>query len=723
MKKNKIILVIIMLLLATNVAYAKNAICAYGCTSFYKGGQWFSSTTQHYKYCKGKHGKCDTARHSWTSGDCCTKKRCKICGKKGSCGSHNYSKTCSKAHCTSKVCSICGGHKSTCGGDHTYSACDHCGYEYCTICESHTCSCNNDGQCSDPHCVGITWCTVCGTHEHVPCDTNAICTKIHCGKAMCSVCGSHNCTGGHVYEWITDSTASESQTHTYKCKIDNCTSISKQHTASWGQADITHTSTCQSCSLKYTHTPKWSTLQRNATEEHPCAWSGGCLATHSPSWGNWYKVNGGKDGDSDGGPHSRKCSICGIEEKYHNFTTEKWTWLTTSAHTRVCSECGISQILPHNFESYQAKDTDSIGHSELYKHWKLCTTCDPTHKEVDDLHQDNGTGACVQCGQILWKVLTIPDGDDITSKILDEEAANEAFRDAKREEVIKILEVTDKNGNPEIQYIQSLSGAENLVADNDEITITKNGEYEFTTLGGGTATIFIDNISRKILIDKILEPATSTIGTVTIIVRASKADENFNKKIYIKEGSSEVTNTELANGRNPFEVKKVVSQNGTYYFSARDTAGNTRSIKVVVDNIVNGQATVAISNDVFIKGYVFTEILVNPNKEWDISGDISTHINAKVYKVGETTGKYLSSNTIKLIKVMDMQRREVSKTSDKYSPGEYYIQVAIGGEIFDEKGAYIIDLEEVKLEGKSGEIDLDGKNRIIVEVQDLQNLT
>lgn len=722
MKKNYISIFVIFFLVWILLNFTQ--ALAYSCGKCRKTGPiaWGKSPYGHWSSCSycGWSSGTSFQKHFWSGSATCTSaRRCTVCGYSSGYGSHRYT-SCSKAHCSGSVCSVCGRHSGSCGGGHTYKTCSHCGRTYCSKCTSHTprvsCPCNNNRSCSNPHCRGIRWCSYCGSHRHVPCNTRAECPEPHCTKAVCSVCGGNHqgiCGGGHKYHWVTDSNG-ETQTHTNKCYVTStCTATNGQHSASWQTANGQHTSVCRYCPLTYTHQAIWSTEQRSATEPHPCVWHGGCTTTHTATWEEYYKVNGGVDGDSDGGPHTRECSTCGITEIYHSYTTENWNWQDTSKHIRTCKTCGLSQTLAHNFTKWDPKEIDESNHSELYKHWKICTTCDPEHKEVDEEHEDNGAGICTKCGQILWKMITYPEGQNITNEIVNGERIK-----ALREQKIKIVEVV----GGKTQYIQELRGADNITANNDILTIIKNGEYEFTTGRGGTVKFEVENISREILVDKILEPITSTTGEVTIIVRTSKAEEKFDKTVYIKEGSSAVTDSELENGgENPFSISKTVSQNGTYIFTARDTAGNTKTITVVVDNIIKGQTTVAISNDVFINGHIFTEILVNPNEEWRIDEEISNIVKATAYKAESTTRANVGSNNIKFIKVMDMQRKELKGSS--YLPGSYYIQVAIGGSIFNTAGTYIIDLEEVNLPGESSTLNLSGKNRIIVEVQELKDLT
>lgn len=682
---------------ATHANGGKCTICGYVYESHGEASSWSTDSNTHWKKCI--NNSCSTIMKN---------------------GSHSGG-----THANGGACGTCGKIYQT----HNSTTCSHCKTTYCSFCTTHTpkvtCPCNNNRSCSDKHCAGITWCSYCGTHTHVGCNTNAICPQPHCSAKVCSVCGNNHqgvCGGGHVYEWIRTSD-DEVQTHINKCKIDNCTATNGSHDAVWGVADTSHTSTCQKCSLQYTHNPQWSTSQRNATEVHPCVWSKGCSATHSPSWGNYYKVNGGVDGDSDNGRHTRQCSVCGITEYYHDFTTNKWDWSDTNKHIGACTICGLKVSENHEFSIL--KRDESSDYRELYSHWKICKKCDETRKEVEEEHTDLGNGKC-SCGQLLWKVISVPDNKDITSDTLNANNADDAFREAKKEEKLRIIEVLelDSNGAPKINYIKKIYGEAEFVADsNNVITITKNGEYNFDTGRGGTGTLIIDNISNQILIDKIIDPITSTTGEVKIIIKVNDSEKQFNKKVYITEGNVTLdASIAETNGKSTSEtniLEKTVDKNGTYYFSAVDTAGNTKTVKIVIDNIISGQVTVAISNDVFINGFVFTEVLVNPNVEWSLSGNANAIIKANVYKNNDNSGKEVGASGIKIIKVMDMQRKDVLANNGTYPPGEYYIQVAIGGKtVFNKSGTYIVDLVSANV-GSS----LQGKNRIIVEVQELKDLT
>ena len=382
--------------------------------------------------------------------------------------------------------------------------------------------------------------------------------------------------------------------------------------------------------------------------------------------------------------------------------------------------CNLRQKENHTFNAFDKKD-ESSDYSHLLKHWNICEKCDKNHehKSKDDVHVDNNKdGTCELCDQELWAI--IKDGVDITDKVVDEER-----RRATKEEKIKIIEGSYDGEKAEIrEVIQIIDEKDNIiVADSDgKITIKKNGEYKFTLQNGAIVTIVIDNISNEILVDILKTPETATTGEVTILVRTSLLEQKFDKEIFIKEGQDKVTNLELASVTSqPFQITKTVSANGTYYFSARDTAGNERIIEVVVNNIVNGQATVAISNDVFVGGYVFTDILINPNKNWNFDDIISNSIKTTVTKVGGVSSN-ITEGGIKKISVMDLRRNPVTiSIEESYSPGLYYIKLAIGGsDVFKEKGTYIVDLESVTFNDGT---QVQGINRIIVEVQELNDLT
>lgn len=698
--------------------------------------------------CGAIHGE----SHNYTGGNCSVASTCSRCGVVGSINSniHSFGSTCTVVHCGGSVCSYCGTHQGTCTGGHNSNYCSHCGETYCNrgSC-SHYCPHNSSGSCSDVHCQGITWCTLCARtnpHSHGPHVYTETCPKAHCKDAICKYCKEHQttCGGDHELKWEKD-TEDEIQTHTLECSRQNCdyVDVTETHTSEWKSGDVNHTSSCKWCDIVFEHKPVWDTKQQTATALHPCVWGEGCLGTHEPKWGEYYKTGSNSVRDDNNSEHTRNCGYigdkgdkCQVTEVNHNTseapTWGEWYWGDLDYCERDCQVvgCDLHYILPHEFKEFAQKDIND-NNEELYKHWKICTRCDSNQKLVDEVHEDDGYGRCWKCKQVLWKILIEDDNgawkEDITDETLDELSAKEAFRIAKQQEVIKIVEVVeDDNGMSKTQYIQTISGPETLFADGEgRIEIKQNGTYTFTTGRGGTASFVIDNISTEVLIDTILTPEVSTTGQVKITVRSNISEASFNKKIYIKEGTSDINIAEVeTKGANPISIELNVTKNGTYYFRAEDTVGNERDIVVVVDNIINGQATVAISNDVFINGYIFTDVLVNPNGKWNLTKSAADKITAKVYKVGSTSGEELGNNNIKTIGVMDMQLNEVSKQGDYYLPGAYYIKLALGGNIFKEKGTYIIDLESVKLPSENNTtISLPGKNRVIVEVQDLRDLT
>ncbi len=726
---------------------------------------WSSDGTYHWKGCtvsgctlqnsKAAHsggtatctkGKvCTTCQREYTSAlghtggsaTCKAKAVCTRCNKSyGSLAAHSYTSTCSKVHCKEPICCWCGLHKDgTCGGGHNTSGyCNHCSTTYCTLCMStHNCTHNSSGKCTtDVHCAGVTWCTNCErigtfTHVHKTCSNFSssftTCSKAHCTAKICPKCNKHQttCGGDHVCTWQgAKAKTSATEKHEKKCTVSGCNYVETSHNPNWGMANTSHTATCTTCNYyTYTHTPSWQKV--NATS-HKCVGNDNkCTATHTPTWGEYYKISEQE--------HTRKCTFgnCQVVDESHEFEGGTWTWNDANTHIKTCQHtgCGLTTTQSHSFKTgnagYDKKTPDATNYTELYKHWLVCKTCDTTvpaalkpHGNVDEAHTDDGTGKCSKCGQRLWKMVT-DSGVDITDYVL---GINTGKLPSKNKEKIKIIEV--KTGT--VQYVQNIldENSNRISAVSNEFTLTKNGTYKFTTCRGGLATFSINHISNGVVIERLINPVTSTDETVTITLRSAESEKDFDKKIYILEGSTMSDSALQANGTNPAIFSKVISENGTYTFIARDTAGNTEIIKIVIDNIIKGRATVAISNDVFINGYAFAEILINPNESWTINkNNITSIINARVYKTGSLTPKTLNSSNIRLVKVMDMQRRDITSSGPTYAAGEYYLQIAIGGNVFSEKATYIIDLENIKFGGKT----LNGQNRVIVEVQDLKDLT
>ena len=723
-----------------DAGYHWKACVVPGCTEIYNkvahtGGAATCTNPKVCTICNRVYGS--ALGHVGGMATCKTLAHCTRCGESyGSYASHSYTSTCSKVHCKKPICCWCGAHKETCGGGHnTDGYCNHCLTSYCTICmpSGHTCTHNSSGKCTNVHCVGMTWCTNCervnginSVHTHRTCgyfsSSFTTCSKAHCTAKICPKCGEHQseCGGDHIYAWQGNQAKSNSnEVHQKKCTVVGCNVIEQYHTPTWGIADSNHTATCTTCNYyTFTHAANYS----DKNNPHKCIGNNGnCQASHTAVWSAYYKINEQE--------HTRRCTVdnCVVVDTPHQFTGGTWTWTDTDKHTKTCeyAGCGLTTTQSHSFKTgnagYDKKTLDTINHTELYKHWLVCKTCDTTvpaglkpHGNVDEVHTDDGTGKCSKCGQTLWKIVT-DSGVDITDYVL---GINTDPLPAKNREKIKIVEV--KTGA--VQYVQNIidENSNEISATDNEFTIAKNGTYRFVTCRGGVAEFSIAHISDNAVIERIISPVTSTKDTVTITLRSSDSEKEYNKKIYIKEGNS-ISDLELDSGSNPYSLSKTVNKNGTYTFVSRDTAGNTENIQIVIDNIIKGQATVAISNDVFINGYAFTEILINPNESWTINKDnITNIIKASAYKTGTGTKTTLENSNIKLIKIMDIQRTDItsSEVDHQYPAGEYYLQIAIGGSVFSEKATYIIDLEEVKFNVK-----LNGQNRIIIEVQDLKDLT
>jgi len=740
-----------------------------------RGSVWVTTATQHNLKCR-----CCGIRywlwrdHAWNSPakPCTDAKKCLVCKYSAGTVAHSYTVSCSEAHCSKKKCKWCGKHNGDCGGGHSYKTCSHCKKKYCRKCTKHeakkTCPCNEKGKCTiNLHCKDVTWCTMCNPkHTHVPCNSDGRCDKPHCGREMCSVCKAHECIGGHEYEWVANDKNIQNQTHYKKCRIEGCNypdTIEQQHGSLWYAADKTHTSKCKNCDLTYTHKPEWEAkewAQNQTKEPHPCIWSNGnCSATHDPDWGKYYKLNIGENGgdgeEEDEGQHLRKCKVCGGTEEPHDFKGN-YKWQDSAKHKKTCtySGCGLTATKAHRYtkvEKKYYKDTDEYeDNDELHKHWKICVDCEGYQKKRnvnDEEHTDDGHGICSNsgCRQVLWKMIDA-NGGDITKSIREKET-----RRAVREEVIRILEVVTVDGKRQEQYIQTLEEIQEvdgkiktlstLRAVDNKLTITKNGEYRFKTGRGGWVRFTISNISREIIIDKIIEPMTATTGSVKLILRSNIAETKFDKEIYIVEGEKAEGSIPLSDiktkGDNPFILKTdangdgnkneeyvEITQNGTYKFTAVDTAGNHIIIPIEIDNIVKGQTTAAVSYDVFANGYIYTEILINPDKEWKLNtAKMHEKVKATVYyeKGGANA---LGQTNIVYDSIMDMRRNTANLNENGvYNPGAYYIRVGIGGSAFNKLGTYIVDLENVILDKDGNTLELDGMNRINVEVQELKDLT
>lgn len=694
--------------------------------------------------------------------------------------------TCSMAHCSADVCSVpgCTYHNGECGGDCVLVTCWHCKKVYCSRpnCENgkyeehipkESCPCDTNGECDDEHCIAMGmangWCTMCANHQHISCNTDDTCLLGHCGQKMCSICKKHTCGGDHDYSKWETTGSGEIQTHTRVCSIEGCDKIGGSHQANWGAADATHTSYCKgSCNITYTHVADWKIDAQNSSDvlhQDRCKKVIGgvmCSATkpHVPKWSKYYKKgyedeNTRGDGNDSENVHTRRCNEanCGLEESVHRYTDEPWKPLNNGEeHIRTCSTCELKQVEKHVFNKRIPNELDLENYSHLINHSEICDKCDEVAKE--EMHLDeNKNGVCDECNQELWAIIDADTNEDITDKII-----NGSFTNLVKEKKIFIKEGSfDENEKKaevrDVLEVTHEDGIKVIADDNNKILINQNGEYDFSLASGGSVTFNVVNICNDILIDVFKSTETATTGDVTIMLRLNSYEtqlvEEGYKKVYIREAEDaddEITLSEFEDNTKSIEemlndITKTVSINGTYYFSARDNIGNEKTFSVVINNIVNGHATVAVSEDVFVGGYIFTEILINSSESWSLNDPLIIQtadpansmykIDAQFTKVKldddginetEETGK-IGDTGIKKIKVMDLRRNDAVLQDDgKYLPGIYYIQVAIGGsDVFKAKGTYIIDLKSVTLDDE--EEALEGKNRVLVEVQDLNDLT
>lgn len=716
----------------------------------------------------------------------CTSEVCIRCGEHECNGGHKPA-TCGMSHCSEVVCSVpgCTYHENECGGNCILVTCSHCKKEYCSRNDSYcekgkyenhiakeTCLCDTKGVCTDEHCTAAGmakgWCTLCygDKHPHAPCNDDATCELGHCGKKMCSICKEHICGGDHDFSKWEITGSGEIQTHTKVCSVEGCNEIGGTHEANWGVADETHTSHCGgSCGITYTHTPQWKSTANDSSDishQDKCTKVIGgieckAIKTHEPNWGDYYKKgyeterNGG-DGNNSENVHTRRCkysygdSVCGLEETVHEYTNDE-TWIASSSdedeHIRECRVCKLTQVEEHSFNKKVPKSWNS-EYEHLIKHYKICDKC--SKADAEEIHSDeNRNGECDECNQKLWAIEC--NGQDITNEII-----NGSFRNFTVEEAISIKEGSYDETEAKVRDVLNViyENETPVVADdNKKIMIKQNGKYEFTLASGATVTFSINNICNDILIDTFKSIETATTEPVRITVRLNSYEQELvkagYKKIYIREAEDEednISDSDFEKETNDIDkmlepIIKDVSVNGIYYFSARDNImGKTKTIAVVVNNIVNGHATVAVSEDVFVGGYVYTEILINSSEAWSLDdplNPIHEAIDVRFTKVkvdGDETEDQITveqerikENGILKMKVMDLRRNNaVLNENKKYVPGIYYIQIGIGGsDVFSEKGTYIIDLKSVTLDGE--EKALEGKNRLLVEVQELNDLT
>lgn len=638
----------------------------------------------------------------------------------------SFRKYCSKTHCNIKVCSVCGKHKNnaTCGGDcNDDGYCKHCRVYFCDICDNHTCTHNRGGYCSKPHCTSRYYCTRCGHSCNGDHKFTKVCGEVHCTGVVCSVsgCNVHQtgvCGGGHTNgKW-----GEANGSHVRYCgRTDlSCNVIVATHTPVWGTPNSNHISTCMMCDITSSHEAKWgeyfSSGDKHLRRCTVVVGGGNCQATdyHEPVWTDYIKSDGGKDGDASGASHLRKCTVegCKLTGYEHKWSDkDKWISVNETSHKRICSTCNLTQVLEHNFIERVAISGD------IEKHYKVCDLCvvsdndDSKYKtyetHIDSENDGRGNGICDLCNKELWKVTKKLEGDSTKSA---EEPTNknifvtvEMFSDYNNK-IINPIKMIDEYGNEVI----SASG---------EYTIEKNGQYTFVfECPDRDVIVDIDNISKNVYGKVFITPDTATTGKVTLKLVTST--EGIAKTIDVKFESEQWNNNTLT-------LEREVSSNGKYTFYARDSLGNNEIFIVNVDNIVSGFGSVTTTFDVFQNGYIFTDILVNVNQAW-ISDDMLINcLDGSIYKykVDDISATVKVPVGFNKVQITDSLGNKV--TDSILESGAYYLRVAIGGaNVFEKVGTYMLEIKDVTIKkGNDTLVTLNGKNRIEVVVQSLNNLT
>jgi len=221
-----------------------------------------------------------------------------------------------------------------------------------------------------------------------------------------------------------------------------------------------------------------------------------------------------------------------------------------------------------------------------------------------------------------------------------------------------------------------------------------------------------------------------------------------------EDGSISVNNTiEYTfeqNGSCEIEIRDSVG-NGGYKLDANGEPTNELDpevpivrIPVVVDWIISGEATTAVTSNVLENGTVFTDLLINAATDWNIT-DAQEQIKINLYRIlddgtieKETDEKH-NKITINKMQIKDYNEQPINETT--IGKGLYYITLGIGGNgVFVraseevESTRYILEIDLVnsnseidkdweELRDEDPEILIHGKNRIEVTVNKLNHLT
>lgn len=392
----------------------------------------------------------------------------------------------------------------------------------------------------------------------------------------------------------------------------------------------------------------------------------------------------------------------------HGWTHEVWYAVDSTQHQRTCSVCGIVQSREHSFFDVEPKDVKDIE-----KHYSLCTLCvdeDNNQYKLEGYHVDrngignHGNGICDLCGAELWNITL--DEEDWTNQ--DVTLSAEIFSDYSDQKIYPDS-VKDSFGNE-------------ILGANGEYKITENGIYQVTFINPNIVIpVTISNIDKEILgrVYRMLD----NDGNISLILKTSNVKTG--KTIKAK-GTNEINTVTWNNATEEdgwtigtAKIENVVNGN-TYYFTAIDSLGNKKLFTVSANGVISGIGSITTTFDTFVGGYIFTDILVNVNKSWE---QYPIDFTATIKKTDDANSETEFNNGISVVQIKNWAGIRV--TDNPISAGIYYINVAIGGPyVFSSVGTYLINVEGIKLKDSDGnDIDLTGKNRIEVVVQELKDLT
>ena len=452
------------------------------------------------------------------------------------------------------------------------------------------------------------------------------------------------------------------------------------------------------------------------------------IEQHAGVFTAYYKVNNG--GESDGNSsHRSDCeySACTLFSS-HPATWKEWNSISDSQHRRSCTNaaCGLTQTLSHTYQYAPIED-------DIHYHTVTCSDCEYKIGSGNSLakHTDKNPsdGFCDQCYLELVEIEYSPARTELTNSN------------------VTVTITVFKDGAPGDEVQKSHVYTENNLNDLEE----ERYQFNFNDEGiNWTDRPIVDHINKTVSGRIQYEPDQPTSGEVVIKFLPDYEEETYgedygkpeyggrSKQIYARFLVDGVpVDEEWMVAENSSKIPTITytfTQNGICEIEIKDSLGNgdpdagkeSVRIPVIVDWIVSGQATAATTSDILENGTVFTDILINTDKEWQMN-NAQNQIAVKIYRVSGNTIKLEQekSDNVKISKLEIKDFNENKLTETPIGRGLYYIKTGIGGPgIFtlaegEEKTQYIVELSWVNAAGTA----ISGGNRIEVTVNKLNNLT